>query len=209
MNNKFIPIIIYNDADKDKITIFNDNRNKSGVYRWVNKINGNTYIGSSINLSVRFYSYFSLMHLAKSNRPIDRALLLYGFSQFKLEIIEYCDKSIVLEREDYFMNMLNPEYNIVAKAGSTLGYRHSPESIAKMRNFVLSDEVKDRKKLSTKNATEATKIQVLVKDMNYGVIMEFSSMTEAAKALSVSKASISQALLNKRLIQKRYSITKK
>lgn len=31
------------------------------------------------------------------------------------------------------MNILNPEYNIVKIAGSTLGYKHTPESIEKMR----------------------------------------------------------------------------
>jgi len=42
------------------------------------------------------YSYFSLRSLAKSNRPIDSALLKYGFSNFRLEILEYCDTTNVL-----------------------------------------------------------------------------------------------------------------
>ena len=67
------PIVKYANADVDKIKFFVDNRNKVGVYRWVNNKNGNTYVGSSSNLSVRFYTYYSLGSLAKSNRPIDRA----------------------------------------------------------------------------------------------------------------------------------------
>ena len=63
------------------------NRKKIGVYHWINKINGNAYIGSSVNISVRMYTYYSLRSLAKSNRPIDKALLKYGFSNFILEII--------------------------------------------------------------------------------------------------------------------------
>lgn len=80
------PIVKYDNADIDKVKIFADNRNKLGVYRWINNKNGNTYVGSSVNLGprgcVRFYSYFSLGSLAKSNRPILRALLKYGFSNF-------------------------------------------------------------------------------------------------------------------------------
>jgi len=76
------PIVKYNNADVDKAKIFADNRKKLGVYRWINNENGKTYIGSSINLSVRFYTYFSLRSLANSNRPIDRALLKYGHSRF-------------------------------------------------------------------------------------------------------------------------------
>ena len=47
------------------------------------------YIQKTINLSVRFYTYYSLASLAKSNRPIDRALLKYGFSNFSLEILVF------------------------------------------------------------------------------------------------------------------------
>ena len=32
----------YNDADKDKVIIFADNKNKAGIYRWVNNLNGKT-----------------------------------------------------------------------------------------------------------------------------------------------------------------------
>lgn len=70
-NNSFLdikPIVKYVNADTDKVNILSDNRNKSGVYRWINNINGNTYVGSSVSLSVRFYTYYSLRSLAKSNR---------------------------------------------------------------------------------------------------------------------------------------------
>ncbi len=98
-------MVLYDDADKDKLNILADNRNKIGIYRWINKINGNTYIGSSVNISVRMYTYYSLRSLAKSNRLIDRALLKYGFSNFASEILEYTDKNNVLEKEQYYMDL--------------------------------------------------------------------------------------------------------
>jgi hypothetical protein len=70
-------------------------------------------------------------------------------------------KNNVLIREQYYMDLLKPQYNIVEMAGSTLGYKHTPESLAKMRDFVLSDEVRDRKALSTINATAARRISIL------------------------------------------------
>lgn len=36
-----------------------------------------------------------------------------------------------LEREQYYIDSTNPEYNIL-KAGSTLGYKHTEETIAKI-----------------------------------------------------------------------------
>lgn len=154
------------------------------------------------------YTYYSLRSLAKSNRPIDRALLKHGFSNFTLEILEYCDKDNVLEREQYYLDLIKPQYNIVEKAGSTLGYKHTPESLQKMRDFVLSDEVRNRKALSTVNATESRKVSIIVENIETKEKTEYASLTDAGKALGVTKGSVSQALLNKRLIKKTYSITK-
>ena len=134
------PVVKYNDADLEKVDILAGNRKKVGVYLWINNENGNKYVGSSVSLSVRMYTYYSLRSLAKSNRPIDRALLKYGFSKFSLYILEYCTSENVIEREQYYLDVIKPEYNIVEKAGSTLGYKHTEDSLAKMRNFVLSDE---------------------------------------------------------------------
>lgn len=195
-------MVIYDDADKDKLNILADNRNKIGIYRWINKINGNIYIGSSVNISVRMYTYYSLQYLAKSNRPIDRALLKHGFSNFILEILEYTDIDSVLIREQYYMDLYKPQYNIVDKAGSTLGYKHTQESLDKMRNFILSDEVINKKAISTANATAKRKIPVVVGNIKTKVKQGYISLTEAGYALGVSKASLSQALNNNRLIKK-------
>jgi hypothetical protein len=202
------PNIVYINSDTEKLSIFADNRGKVGVYRWINKTNGNTYVGSSINISVRMYTYFSLRSLVKSNRPIDRALLKYGFSSFSLEILEYCDKDNVLSREQYFIDLLKPEYNIVQTAGSTLGYKHTPESLAKMRDFILSDEVLTRKALSTKNAAEARKISVIVENIKTKEKTEYDSMTEVGKVLGVHRNAVSQAVKNKSLLKKTYLVTK-
>jgi len=113
----------------------------------------------------------------------------------------------LLEREQYYLDNLQPEYNIVKTAGSTLGYKHTEESLEKMRNFVLSEEVLARKRLSTVNATASRKVAIIVEDIETNEKSEYVSLTEAGEALGVSKAAVSQALLNNRLIQKRYAAT--
>lgn len=71
------------------------------------------------NLSKRFKQYFNYNHIAdtKRNMRIDRALLKYGYSKFKLEILEYCKISNLIEREQYYLDLLKPEFNILLKAG--------------------------------------------------------------------------------------------
>ena len=87
-----IPVVCYNNADTLKKDVLKDNRNKSGVYRWINNINGKSYIGSSISLTTRFLSYYNINHLiSNKNMLINRALFKYGYSSFSLIILEYCD----------------------------------------------------------------------------------------------------------------------
>jgi len=92
----------YENADLQKLTIIQENQGKSGVYLMRNLNNQKTYIGSSINLRRRFKEYFNVNHLIRNNDlVICAALLKYGYSQFTVEIIEYCDIADVLKREQY------------------------------------------------------------------------------------------------------------
>lgn len=104
-----------------------------------------------------------------------------------MEILEYCNgKELLLKREQDYLDNLKPEYNIVETAGSTLGYKHTEESLEKMRNFVLSAEVLAKKKLATANATASTRISIIVEDIETKKKSEYISLTEAGKALGVS-----------------------
>lgn len=148
--NPVLPVVEYSNADINKSQIFQENRNKGGVYRWVNKVNQKTYIGSSVNLTQRFYKYYSVKYLLKHKTTIHQALIKYGYSNFILEILEYCDRDIV-SREQYYIDMLNPEYNILETAGSSLGFKHSQETLDYFKNKrKVSEET--RKNLS-KSAT--------------------------------------------------------
>lgn len=87
---------------------------KAGIYRWTNLISGKTYIGSSSNLAKRFTGYFSITFLTreslKSKSLIYSALLKYGYSNFKLDILEYCDPKELLVREQYYLNLNIEDY---------------------------------------------------------------------------------------------------
>ena len=63
-SNYIKPEIIYKNADTQKSLVFKDNKGKSGIYRWVNKENGNTYIGSSVNLGRRLRVYYDFSFLS-------------------------------------------------------------------------------------------------------------------------------------------------
>jgi group I intron endonuclease len=51
---------------------------------------------------------------------------------FVFIVFEYCDSKVLISREQFYIDELKPEYNILKVAGSSLGYRHTDESLAKM-----------------------------------------------------------------------------
>jgi group I intron endonuclease len=76
--------------------------------------------------------YFNLDYLElvvkRSKSLIYISLLKLGYSSFSLEILEYCSPEKCVEREQYYFDLLNPEYNILKTAGSSLGFKHSADS---------------------------------------------------------------------------------
>jgi len=107
----------YNNADICKDQILSDNKNKSGIYKWKNTINGKCYVVSAENLSNRLSFYFSNLSmeyfLKSSKSQICSALLKHGLTNFSLEILEYCEPDKCIEREQYYIDLLGSEYNIV------------------------------------------------------------------------------------------------
>jgi len=132
------PLVIYTDPINQKESIIKDNLNKSGVYRWTNKQNGKTYIGSSINLTNRLKQYYGKRLTSLKNVSlIYQAILKYGHINFTLEILEYCNKQESIKREQYYLDLLKPEYNILAIAGSPLGRKLSLETRIKLSKSKL------------------------------------------------------------------------
>jgi group I intron endonuclease len=109
----------------------------------VNNLNGKTYVGSAINLSKRLGSYFNEKELNRNPRPIQDALLKYGHLNFTLEILEYCSKAKLLEREQFYLDLLIPDYNILKYAYSLLGFKHSEETLEKLKTRIVSPEHKE------------------------------------------------------------------
>ena len=136
-STSILPVKSYSNADIQKQDILINNKGKSGIYRWVNQINGKSYIGSSINITRRMYEYFNSKHLLSKKMIIYKALLKYGYSAFSLEILEYCDEKDIILREQYYLNLLNPEYNILENAGNSFGFQHSEET-----KFKISEGLK-------------------------------------------------------------------
>jgi group I intron endonuclease len=214
----------YDNLDTQKLEILNDLKYKAGIYQLVNKTNGKTYIGSSIDLRLRFYSYFNFSHISRTDRGnslIHKALLKYGYSNFSLTILEFVDlngftsrskvfKSILLEREQYHLDTKKPEYNILEVAGSSLGFRLSDKTRLKM------SEAKKGLSSHRKGKTHTEESKLLMKKnngMNKVIYMfssdgtllcEFPSVANAAETTGISRFRISRACASQKVVDHKY-----
>ena len=89
-----------------------------GVYKITNTVNNKFYIGSSKDIENRWKQHIdALVKKEHGNTHLQRSWNKYGSQNFKFEIIEECDPSVQFEREQYYLNALNPfdnnGYNIV------------------------------------------------------------------------------------------------
>lgn len=133
---------------------------KSGIYKITNLVNKKIYIGSAFNISNRFSVHkYSLKNNKHKNPHLQAAWNLYGEKEFIFEILEIIDdKTKVIEREQYYLDLYNPcdnsiGYNIARKAGNCAGVKASletrqkqSESAKKRAKYKWTDEQKENRK---------------------------------------------------------------
>lgn len=121
------------DIKLNKSNIRSKIKGKAGVYMFYNKITGDSYIGSSINLYARFNSHLNLM--AASELPLYRAIRKYGLNNFAFIVLQYCEPNVevCLNLEQYYLDLYKPAYNILKTAGGSEGFKHSPETIKNLQ----------------------------------------------------------------------------
>jgi group I intron endonuclease len=100
-----------------------------------NLVNGNKYIGSSVQLDKRFRVHLS--KIDSSNLHLYKALKKYGLNNFAFLILQYCEPvaNLCLGLEQNFLDMYKPAYNTLKVAGSSQGFKHSSKTIAKLKKM--------------------------------------------------------------------------
>lgn len=202
--SEFSPKMFYNNAQNKKSIIYKDNRNKSGIYRWKNLVNGKSYIGSAVNISLRLKNYYQISYLksTKGKSIIYDALLKYGYSKFSLEILEYCEPDLIIEREQYYINLFKPEYNILKIAGSRLGSKHTEAAKALMSLYKPSILRKTNHLLAISQGYTTT----IINNQN-NTKKVYISMRAAAKDIGVSAVTLSNYIHKNKLLKGIYYIS--
>lgn len=119
-----------------------------GIYKITNKINGNCYIGQSINILSRWsrhkYGY------KNEDTRLYRSMRKHGIENYEFEIIEECEKDCLNERELYWINNIKPKYNTAGGGNSIYGFSLSEEHKQKLREANIGKKMPDniKKKIS-------------------------------------------------------------
>lgn len=190
----------------------------AGIYTITNTINGKMYVGSTIHTDRRRLEHFyALKHNKHINKHLQNAYNKYGREVFEFEVIETLEitdsiKTDLLTREQFWIDNLKPEYNILLIAGSTLGFQHSQETkekiskstkgIKKSEEHVkhIKESQKGRKlteghKAKLSQAAKNRKIQ-----SNYAIIsidgIIYNSLKEASELTGVKYNTIQKRLKN-------------
>ena len=109
-----------------------------GIYRIKNLINDKIYVGSTTkSFSIRWRQWRGDLKRNKANKHLSNAWNKYGKDVFEFSILEVViDKEKVLEREQYWIDTLKPEYNNRPNASSNSGWKMPEEAIKKRSNKV-------------------------------------------------------------------------
>jgi len=133
------------------------NRKISGVYQIKNNINGNRYIGSSIDIHRRFYSHRYKLRIQKHvNNYLQNAWNKYGEENFTFDVLLLCPHDQVLLYEQAYLDKTKHQYNIANVAEAPmLGLHHSEETkkiisekSKKYSGHKLTDETKQKIRMS-------------------------------------------------------------
>lgn len=105
----------------------------SGIYKLV--IGNKFYIGSAVNLYNRINLHkFQLLKNKHHNILVQRKF--NKIRKLNYEILEFCNKESLIEKEQYYLDTLKPELNLDKFANSRLGSKLSKESIEKRKNTI-------------------------------------------------------------------------
>lgn len=161
---------------------------------------------------------------------INKALIKYGYANFSLEIIEYCDRSDAILREQFYLDLFKPEYNLLKDTGLSLGYVITENTLAKIRDSRLNwteeqkakildylkihDSSAEQREKSGLRLTEYNKskgMSIEILDTTTKEVLSYFSIRQAAEALGCVHGTILLAEKSKKegiskLIKKRYLV---
>jgi hypothetical protein len=171
-----------------------------GIYKITNIINNKYYIGSAVDIKNRFKTHKRLLKNNKHfNNHLQSAYNKYGINNFTYEIIEITNKLNLLEREQYWIDILDANnnkkgYNKRLNVSSNLGISLSDETRKKLSLSHLGNKHNKDTKIKI-SQSQYKKVCQFNKNGEY--LKTYNSFQEAAIDLNIFETGISMAVRGK------------
>ena len=81
-----------------------------GIYKISCVLTDDTYIGCSTNIRDRMYKHRKASGRGKQQN-LYKLIREYGWEAFDVEVLELCDKSVMFEKETYYIKLHQPNLN--------------------------------------------------------------------------------------------------
>lgn len=179
---------------------------KSGIYSILNTVNGKRYIGSSINIYNRFHEHLHNLNGNNAhNKHLQAAWNKYGEENFIFNVLELCDPNIRFKREQYYLDMLNPEYNF-----SSLVLANSGRDLTEEQKLKISNTLKEKYANGelTPYINKSTFKECWIYDIiNWKFCKYCKNFLEASKFLSVNRDTISSGKIKSRIYCNKFIIS--
>ena len=119
-----------------------------GVYKITNTVTGKCYVGSSKNILRRWSEHKRFFKYRKyRSSQLYQDIREFGVDQFEFSILEECSVEELKVREQYYISMLKPEYNIrKANAGVSVKYKEDISEYQREYYQANKEEAKERKR---------------------------------------------------------------
>lgn len=106
----------------------------TGIYCIRNLIDGRFYIGSAArDITKRWKDHRKTLRADEhANFRLQAAWRFYGEDNFRFAVVEECSAEQCIAREQHFIDIFDPEYNICRIAGSSLGLRRTEATRARI-----------------------------------------------------------------------------
>ena len=179
-------------------------KNKSGIYIITNIINGNRYIGSSNDLYERLYNHLrDLKNNNHHNTFLQNSWNKYGDENFEYGILEYCEEDKRLESEKFYVDIINPEFNLNGVSGESI-LNHSESTKNKISESIKESYRNGKLKERVNNAICNKYDCYMYSTKTWSLIKHFNSLAEASLSVCKSRFDIRMECLGSRLYQKEF-----
>lgn len=133
--------------------LYADELRTSGIYAVTCTMTGKAYIGSAVNLSLRWRKHYrELLKNGHHNLHLQRSWNKHGPHSLVFSVLEVTSVDSLIAREQHYLSACGPTtlFNLSPTAGSVLGFKQSPETCELMR----------QQRLGIQTHTEETKAKI-------------------------------------------------